>query len=417
MSDWLAIDFGTSNTAAAYFHDGQAHQIQLEADKETIPTAVFFPQRSGRMEIGAVANAALIEGDEGRYMRALKSVLGTNLMSEQRLLGGRRLDFYDVISAFLGSVKSRAEAATGRTFDHALSGRPVRFHSKHPERNDQALADLTECYMRAGFKAVNFCPEPEAAALSLGHRLENGRYGLVVDIGGGTSDFTVFKAGTEIDIITSFGVRIGGTDFDRVLSYSQVMPHFGRGQRLTRLMAQDTLIAPNHIFHDLSTWEKIPFVYDPASLKLAKELMRDAVEPSKFARLVDVIEYQYGHELAFAVEDAKIACNAEQGPYRAPLNFLSDPMLARITYDDFLTEVDGFKQELQDAMRITIDQAGLTPDQVQDIVLVGGSSMMGFVIDAINLVFNAPRLHQDAIFTAIVDGLALRSARIDHSKN
>ena len=57
---------------------------------DTLPTAVFFPANGGPMRIGAAAAEALIAGTEGRYMRALKSVLGTSLLNEPRLIGGKR---------------------------------------------------------------------------------------------------------------------------------------------------------------------------------------------------------------------------------------------------------------------------------------------------------------------------------------
>ena len=127
---------------------------------------MFFPV-DGPMRIGAAAAEALIEGDEGRYMRALKSVLGTPLFHEQRLLGGRRRTLALVVSAFLREVKLRAEAASGLRFETALSGRPVRFHGD-PERDARAEEDLRQCYLAAGFEEVAFMYEPEAAALAGG---------------------------------------------------------------------------------------------------------------------------------------------------------------------------------------------------------------------------------------------------------
>ena len=84
----LAIDFGTSNSAAAILEGGMLRRIAIEAGEETLPTAVFFDSDTGAMRIGAEAAEALIAGDEGRYMRALKSVLGTSLFP--RKTAGRR---------------------------------------------------------------------------------------------------------------------------------------------------------------------------------------------------------------------------------------------------------------------------------------------------------------------------------------
>ena len=61
----LAIDFGTSNSAAAILEDGAPRRLALEPGAETLPTAVFFPANRGPMRIGAAAASALIDGEEG----------------------------------------------------------------------------------------------------------------------------------------------------------------------------------------------------------------------------------------------------------------------------------------------------------------------------------------------------------------
>ncbi|HBB84864.1 MAG TPA: hsp70 family protein, partial [Sulfitobacter sp.] len=107
----LGIDFGTSNTAAGIAVDGTPQLIALEAEAQTLPTAVFFDFEAKEMRIGAAASDALLAGSEGRYMRGLKSLLGTRLMRERRVLLGERLDFIDIVARFLARVKSQAEAA------------------------------------------------------------------------------------------------------------------------------------------------------------------------------------------------------------------------------------------------------------------------------------------------------------------
>ena len=110
-------------------------------------------------------------------------------------------------------LRDRAEAETGERYRTALSGRPVRFHSADAARNAQAEVDLRDAYLTAGYDDVAFMFEPEAAALAAGP-LAKGEYGLVVDIGGGTSDFSVFSRDSDhTTIIASQGMRIGGTDF------------------------------------------------------------------------------------------------------------------------------------------------------------------------------------------------------------
>ncbi|NIY99685.1 Hsp70 family protein, partial [Salipiger sp. HF18] len=134
----LAIDFGTSNSAVALPHGASVYRVPLERGNDTLPTAVFFPEGSNRMRIGASAGEALISGEEGRYMRALKSVLGLPLLHEKRLIGGRRQTLADIIAAFLAELRVRSEAASGLTLRRALSGRPVHFHTADPEKDAQA---------------------------------------------------------------------------------------------------------------------------------------------------------------------------------------------------------------------------------------------------------------------------------------
>ena len=109
QTDILAIDFGTSNSAAAIATGNGVRRIPIERGAETLPTAVFFPAEGGAMRIGADAAEALIDGDSGRYMRALKSVLGDPLLHEPRMVGGRRRTLAEIIADFLGETRRRAE--------------------------------------------------------------------------------------------------------------------------------------------------------------------------------------------------------------------------------------------------------------------------------------------------------------------
>ncbi|MEE9429226.1 MAG: Hsp70 family protein [Paracoccaceae bacterium] len=127
-SNTLGVDFGTSNSAAGILLDGRPQVLEIEPGQDTLPTSVFFDFAKGRMLVGSPANQALIQGLEGRFMRSLKSVLGTSLMHEKRYIMGEELTFVDIIGRFLQAVKVNAEKATGRQFDRALSGRPVHFH-------------------------------------------------------------------------------------------------------------------------------------------------------------------------------------------------------------------------------------------------------------------------------------------------
>lgn len=377
-----------------------------------MPTAVFFDFEEKQMLVGAAASDALLGGDDGRYMRGLKSLLGTRLIRESRLLLGERLDFIDIVARFLTEVKTRAEAATGQTFTRAVSGRPVRFHSEDDARNIQALEDLKECYARAGFEDVRFLNEPEAAARASRDVLNAGDLGLVVDIGGGTSDFTLFRqsGSTDIDILASYGVRIGGTDFDRRLSIKRVMPQLGMGSSIRHAFGNDTHIAPNAIFNDLATWAKIPFLYGPDTLRAAKDLHKYAVHEGRLARLVKVLEEELGHDLAFAVEAGKIMANTPgvENPV-IKVGMLKRKAVLPLPTDMMTTILEGLSEQIGAAAEATLAAADVDAQEVNKLIFVGGSSLMQVVQDALTTRLPRAEVHRGAALTGIVDGLALAS--------
>lgn len=406
----LGVDFGTSNSAVGICVDGAAQLVPLQGDEPTLPTAVFFDFEARRAVYGHAANAALIAGDEGRYLRALKSLLGTSLMRERRVFLNESMDFVTIIARFLAALKTRAEAATGQRFDAALSGRPVLFHSSDPDRNAQALVDLTDCYLAAGFDTVTFMPEPEAAALANRAALQPGDLGLVVDIGGGTSDFTLFRqgAGQGIDILASHGVRLGGTDFDRALSLAFVMPEVGMGSDIRHAFGDQTHIAPNAIFHDLATWQKIPFLYTQTTRRAARELAQYAVEPARLARLVKVLEDEVGHDIAFAVEAAKIAANMQAVAVpEIDLTMIEKGLAAPLYPVAMTATLTQMATRVTDAAHDTVTRAGIEPEAVNRLIFVGGSSLMQVIETALTGRFERAQVHRGAALTAIVEGLAL----------
>ena len=138
----LGVDFGTSNSAAGYLCDGKPRRIEMAPGQTNLPTTFFFDFDTKQTLIGEPANQALLDGAHGRFMRALKRVLGTTLMHEKRQILNERVTFVEIIGRFLHEIKMRAEIQTGLVFDRALSGRPVVFHGLGDKREDQAEADL-----------------------------------------------------------------------------------------------------------------------------------------------------------------------------------------------------------------------------------------------------------------------------------
>lgn len=404
----LGIDFGTSNTSAAVMAAGRPHLIDVEPGRKTLPTSVFFDYDRKVTTYGSVANAALIDGREGRFMRALKSVLGTPLMREKRQIAYERLTLIEVVARFLRMLRERAEAETGATYDVALSGRPVRFHSTDEARNAQAELDLREAYMVAGYTDVSFMYEPEAAALASGP-LDKGTLGLIVDIGGGTSDFSIFERhGNATRIIASHGVRVGGTDFDRAISIAEVMPLLGRGAEVRNALGSGRHVAPNAIFNDLATWQKIPFVYTAENRRMAADFAKLGCEPALFARLKTVLEMELGHDIAFAVEAGKIQINKpEVNNAGIDLRVIENGLWTQLTQDALDTVLAEHAAAIRTCAAETLAMAGVEPDQIGKIVFVGGSSLMQVVEGAMIAMFPDAELERAEAFTAVADGLAI----------
>ncbi|MEM5501472.1 Hsp70 family protein [Ahrensia kielensis] len=402
----LGIDFGTSNSAAGIAMNNKPVLLHVEEGEKTLPTSIFFDNKSKQVLYGREANAALVNREEGRFLRALKSVLGTTLMHERRYLMGQSVTFIDVIAQFLTEIKTRAENAAGQSFDYALSGRPVYFHSDDEKKNAQALTDLEACYEKAGFKGVSFMAEPEAAAIANGG-VGIGEIALIVDIGGGTSDFCFFEGTANgINVLANNGIRIGGTDFDKTLNIDHVMPLLGFGGDIKKDMGAGTLTAPNHIFHDLATWEKIPALYSRDSLRFAEDLHKKAIDKKTFGRLIDVLELEHGHDIAFAVERAKIKSNETTEAF-IDLDFIESQLNVPLNMANLDESLASYAEKISAAASETVKSADLDSNKIDKIIFVGGSSLMQIVKTKVTKQFpNIPILHADA-FTAIVDGLAL----------
>lgn len=409
----LSVDFGTSNTGCAYLNGGKPQLIHLAPGQTTQPTAFFFDYDSRQTLIGDPATQALLDGEDGRFMRALKRVLGTSLMHQPRQILNERVTFVDVIARFLRQIKIRAEAEAGLTFSRVLSGRPVVFHAADDPREGQAEADLRACYIAAGFEDVTFMDEPEAAAIASGALEQHGEIGLIVDIGGGTSDFSVFRSGaSDVEILANYGVRIGGTDFDRAINIDRVMPLLGKGTELRNAIGPGTSLMPQAIFNDLATWEKIPFLYTAQTRRQVAGMVKLSQASAKLNRLADVLEHELGHELAFAVERGKIAANAGADDASIALGAIERGLDAKLPADALNRILAPFAQTLRDAARNTLDIAGLRADQIDRVIYVGGSSMMGMVSQTMTAQFPKAGHSFSEVFTAVTDGLAIASAKL-----
>ncbi|MDQ6685673.1 MAG: heat-shock protein, partial [Pseudomonadota bacterium] len=104
--------------------------VELEPGFTSMPTAVFYaadghPGEPPRLQFGRAATAAYVDGLDGRLMRSMKSILGSSLAEQATDIGaGRSVRYLDVVAAYLGHLKARAEAAAGASLRRVVLGRP-----------------------------------------------------------------------------------------------------------------------------------------------------------------------------------------------------------------------------------------------------------------------------------------------------
>src|ERR1700681_5024571 len=163
------LDFGTSNTTLGTIEGDTPVLAALETGHTTVPSAIFYAA-DGAVLIGRKAIEAYVDGSPGRLMRSLKSVLGTALIDETTRLGRERTSCRDVIAYYLGAVKRRAEASTGRELRQVVHGRPVHFVDNAPDADRKAEQVLREIAGEIGFEEVTFQFEPIAARWTMSAR-------------------------------------------------------------------------------------------------------------------------------------------------------------------------------------------------------------------------------------------------------
>ncbi|MCC2634883.1 MAG: heat-shock protein [Ramlibacter sp.] len=332
----LGIDFGTSNSAVSFTaSDGVARLVPLEGAATTLPTAVFFSAEDHRVSFGREAISHYLAGTEGRLMRSLKSLLGSSLLEEETAVGGTMLSFQAIIARFLTELRGRAGRHLGAEPRRAVIGRPVHFVDGDAARDRRAQAALAQAAASAGFDEVSFELEPIAAALDYERRIAREALVLVVDIGGGTSDFTLVRLGPgrmrqadrSGDILATAGVHIGGTDYDQKLNLRQVMPLLG-----FRHIGPSGREVPSPPFLDLSSWHLIHWMTTPKMVRQVRQLRSDYSDTRLHDRLMTVLDQRLGHLVASEVEQAKIRGSVSGGWSRwwtAPRRACSAPASRR----------------------------------------------------------------------------------------
>jgi hypothetical chaperone protein len=410
---YCGLDFGTSNSTIGITAGNGFALCKLEGNSVTLPSAIFFDYEAHKVRFGREGIAHYIEGGEGRLLRSLKSVLGSSLIDDTTLIQRKRVALRDIIGMFLRHLKTIVEQQTRGVIDSVVLGRPVRFVDHDDEADRRAESELTSIAKAQGFRHVETQFEPVAAALTYEQELEREELSLIVDLGGGTSDFVIARLSPERshhadrsqDILARTGVHIGGTDFDRRLSIAQVMPHLG----YNTFVGEKRLPMPRHIYHDLATWHLIPSVYTPSNLNYLRQVLPTAEDPHLIQRLIDVLVDRKGHHIASEVEAAKIALSDhEQVNLKIPLR---EPIETAVTARDLDEAVHEDAERIVHAIDLCLQAADVKGSEIQSVFLTGGSTAIAEVRRLILQRLPNARTVMGDIFGSVGLGLAIDAER------
>ncbi|MEE9254877.1 MAG: Hsp70 family protein, partial [Pseudomonadales bacterium] len=293
----VGVDFGTSNSAVAYFDGESVELVQLEADGPIMPTATYI-DREFHTKTGNDAIRQYIGDNTGRTVELVPEVIGraSVLVSERspgsresaetltqdifsqsafidlglkgrlfrgvkRLLGDkdmRRLMVFDhpyrlvaLITPVLLRMQQTTAMGVGAHVAAANIGHPVNFEGKDPYRNKLALSRLGEACRYAGFTDKTFYPEPVAATLSyLNDLATETEVAMTVDFGGGTLDLCVLRVhGTRYEVLATHGVALGGDHIDQRMFRELLFPLLGKGE-IWRRKGQYRMIETRFPFED-----------------------------------------------------------------------------------------------------------------------------------------------------------------------
>ena len=329
MSKIIGIDLGTTNSCVAVMEGGEPVVIANSEGARTTPSVVGFTKTGDRL-VGQVAKRQAITNPENT-VASIKRYMGTD---HKVTLNGKEYTPQQVSAMILQKLKADAEAYLGETVTEAVITVPAYF-------NDSQRQATKDAGTIAGLNVRRIINEPTAAALAYGVDKEDDQKIMVYDLGGGTFDVSIIEMGdgvTEV-LATNGDTHLGGDDFD---------------QRIIDWMA-DAFQTENGI--------------DLRKDKMAAQRLKEAAEKAKI-ELSSAMSSQIN--LPFITADATGPKHLDMTLTRAKFNELTADLVDRT-----MTPV---RKALQDA--------GLRPSDLKKVLMVGGSTRIPAVYDAVKKELN-----------------------------
>lgn len=413
----LGVDFGTTNTVIALAAPGEAAELV----RFSAPTGDLFAFRSAlsfyappeapaerTVEAGPWAIEAYAEDPlETRFIQSFKSFAASANFTETQILG-RRYAFEDLLSAFLFKLREHGGGALADLPVRVVVGRPVTFAGAAPDEA-LALSRYETAFSRLGFSEILYVYEPVGAAFFFARQLKEDATVLVGDFGGGTSDFSIIRFTRQSGAVRAqplgrAGVGVAGDAFDYRIIDHLVSPALGKGSSYRTF--GKTLPIPNRYYSAFARWDQLALLRASRDMREIRKLAREATEPEKIARLIEVLDDNHGYRLYRAVSGLKEALSREAEAvfaFEAGDVSLVTPV-ARATFEDWIAPE---LSQIETAVDAALADAGLAPDQIDRVFLTGGSSL----VPAVRAIF-ARRFAPETIETgseleSIASGLAI----------
>ena len=324
MSKIIGIDLGTTNSCMAVMEGGEPVVIPNAEGGRTIASVVAFSKTGERM-VGQIAKNQAITNPE-RTISSIKRDMGTDRKVH---IDGKDYTPQEISAMILQKIKLDAEAYLGEPVDKAVITVPAYFS----DAQRQATKDAGKI---AGLEVLRIINEPTAAALAYGVDKESEQKIMVYDLGGGTFDVSILDIGDGVleVLATSGNNRLGGDDFD---------------ERVMNWMA-DEFKKENNI--------------DLRQDRMALQRLKDAAEKAKIA-LSGVTSTNIN--LPYITADASGSKHLDMTLTRAKFN--------ELTADLVEATMGPVKRAMSDA--------GLQPGDLSKVLLVGGSTRIPAVYDAV----------------------------------
>lgn len=364
---------------------------------------VMVPTGSGVMKADWVPE--IIEVDDsgrGRLLQSLKSVLTSSTFTGTNIFG----QFYsleDLLTLLLKEIKNRAEVEIGQTLTHAVIGRPVKYVGT--SENKIALDRMQTIAKNAGFQNVEFEYEPVGAALDYNLTSTVSQKILVYDFGGGTLDICIMELPNK-KILSVAGRGLGGDLLDSHLALNKITPHLGLNSTINGKMP-----FPRYLFSTFQSWYMATLQKTVKNHDTLEELAIKSSQPDKVRNLIALIFNDYGFEFFQTLDQSKIALSTLDSTnflFKRPSLYISQ----NISKTDFETSIAPDLETSQECINEALNLANLKANQIDRVILTGGSSQVPAFIHQLSEIFSSDKLTNSNHFTSVASGLALRAEQL-----